>query len=269
MIIYNLCKNLFNENEINLQESLSDYFCNELLDKLYFLPKKIDKNIIKTKINDSKYIDKVKNTISYYKNKNIEKMIYDKIEKFESDTSYKIKNGKIYVIIGLDTTTIYSIKYKGEDVSILLLESTNGLEDKLDILLAHEFTHYVRGQIFKRDIFENSIGERFIVEGIGCNYSKEIVPGKCDFEYCIVDEDIFRWVKDNIDKIEIYMSGKISSNELMSDYFYMYSDTNKTGMPVRTGYVYGYLKVGEYLKKHNLKVKDIISIDWEKILTEK
>ena len=47
---------------------------------------------------------------------------------------------------------------------MVLLESTNGDLDNLDMLLAHEFTHFVRRQIFKRDIFENSIGERFVVE---------------------------------------------------------------------------------------------------------
>ena len=46
MIIYNLCKNLFKKNGENLQKSLSDYFCDELLEELYFIPKKIDKNII-------------------------------------------------------------------------------------------------------------------------------------------------------------------------------------------------------------------------------
>jgi uncharacterized protein YjaZ len=37
-------------------------------------------------------------------------------------------------------------------------------------------------------------------------------------------------------------------------------------MPTRTGYVYGYYKVKEYLEKNNLKIKDIIGINWEEIL---
>lgn len=78
--------------------------------------------------------------------------------------------GELYVLFGLDTTTIYATKLYDKDVTVLLLESTKGIEDNLDILLAHEYTHFVRKQIFKRDIFENSIGERFITEGIGCKY---------------------------------------------------------------------------------------------------
>ena len=74
------------------------------------------------------------------------------------------------------------------------------------MLLAHEFTHFVRKQIFKRDIFENSIGERFIVEGIGCNYSREIVPNREEYEYCIVNKDTVEWVKNNIDEgINLYL----------------------------------------------------------------
>ena len=209
---------------------------------------------------------KFNNTMNSFENVDVEQLLYEKIAKFESDTTYKLDAYKIYVIIGLDTTTIYSIKYKNEDVTVLLLESTNGDMDYLDMLLAHEFTHFVRRQIFKRDIFENSIGERFVVEGVGCNYSREIVPNKEDYEYCIVNEDTVNWVKSNIDKVESHMIGKVDTNELMSDYFYMFANTKKTGLPARTGYVYGYLKVKEYLEKNNLKIKDIIDKDWKEIL---
>ena len=259
-MIYNTCKNI---SELN---DLSDYFNSDLINDLYFKPKKVNKNLIDEKLKNSNYIEKFNNTINRYKDYDIEKLISEKISNFEKDTSFKLDSYKIYVIIGLDTTTIYSIKYNDEDVTVLLLESTNGNMDNLDMLLAHEFTHFVRRQIFKRDIFENSIGERFIVEGIGCNYSREIVPNKEDYEYCIVNKDTVEWVKNNIDKVETHMSGKIDINELMSDYFYMFADTEKTGLPAKTGYVYGYLRVKEYLEKNNLKIKDIIDKDWKDIL---
>lgn len=267
MITINMSnKKVFSANQENIIDLLKDNFNNEMLYKLYFIPKKIDKTITNSKLNDKNYISKVLNTINYFGDKNIEQIIINKIERFEEETSYKINDGKLYVIIGLDTTTIYSIKLDDEDVTVFLLESTNGMEEKLDILLAHEYTHFIRTQIFKRDIFENSIGERFITEGIACNYSREIVPYKDDYEYCIVDENIVNWVKNNMDKVENHMIGKVLTNELMSDYFYMFADTTKTGIPARTGYVYGYLKVKEYLENNNLKVKDIISLDWKELL---
>ncbi len=260
-MIYNTCK------KIKGIEDLYNYLSSDLINDLYFKPKKINKDIINNKLNDSKYIEKINNTINTYKNLDIVDVITRKINEFELDTSIKLDNYKIYLIIGLDTTTIYSFNYNNEDVTVLLLESTNGDIDNLNMLLAHEFTHFVRKQIFKRDIFENSIGERFIVEGIGCNYSREIVPNKEDYEYCIVNKDTVEWVKNNIDKVETHMNGKIDTNELMSDYFYMFADTEKTGLPARTGYVYGYLKVKDYLEKNNLRIRDIINIDWKEILT--
>ena len=259
-MIYNTCKNVA---EI---ADLYEYFSSDLINELYFKPKRVNKDLIEEKLNDPKYIEKFNNTIKKYKNIDVEELINEKISFFESDMSLKLDNYKIYVIIGLDTTTIYSIKLNNEDVTVLLLESTNGNMDNLDMLLAHEFIHFVRRQIFKRDIFENSIGERFVVEGLGCNYSREIVPGKEEAEYTIVNKDTVNWVKENISKLEEHMTGKKDTNELMSDYFYMYADTKKTGLPVRTGYVYGYLKVKEYLEKNNLKVKDIIAKDWKEIL---
>ena len=259
-MIYNTCKKIYKISDLN------NYFNSEQINELYFKPKKVNKDLIKEKLNDLNYIEKFNNTMNNYKDYDIEKLISEKINSFENDTSFKLDSYKIYVIIGLDTTTIYSIKYNDEDVTVLLLESTNGNIECLNMLLAHEFTHFVRRQIFKKDIFENSIGERFIVEGIGCNYSREVVPNKEDYEYCIVNKDTVEWVKNNFDKVESHMIGKIDTNELMSDYFYMFADTNKTGLPARTGYVYGYLKVKEYLEKNSLKIKDIIDKDWKDIL---
>lgn len=263
-MVYNTCKDLLKTN--NLTNDLKDFLLSDLINDLYFQPKKINKDLIDEKINNPNYMSKLVKTVNTYKNIDLEKMICEKINRFEKDSSYKIDNYKIFVIIGLDTTTIYSTKYNGEDVTVLLLESTDSDIDNLDMLLAHEYTHFVRRQEFKRDIFENSIGERFVVEGIGCNYSKEIVPNKEDYIYCIVNKDTVEWVKNNIDKVEEHMKNKIDSNELMYDYFYMFADTKKTGLPTRTGYVYGYLKVKEYLEKNNLKVKDIITKDWKEIL---
>ena len=260
-MIYNTCINILSI------DNLSNYLNSDLLNELYFIPKKVDKELINKKRSNPEYIEKVNRAISLYKNLNLEKYISDKIANFELDTFQRIKSYKMYLIIGLDTTTIYSFKYKGEDVSVLLLESIDGNMEKLDILLAHEFTHWVRKQSFQKDIFEKSLGERFIVEGIGCNYSREIVPDKKDCEYCLVNDSVVTWVKNNIDKVEEKMMGHLETNELMSDFFYMFADTRKTKMPARVGYVYGYLKVKDYLEKNNLRIRDIINIDWKEILT--
>ena len=55
-------------------------------------------------------------------------------------------------------------------------------------------------------------------------------------------------------------------NNMMYDFFYMFAKTKIPNMPVRTGYVYGYLKVKEYMRKNNLKIKDIVKLDWREVL---
>lgn len=266
MDIINVSKELFENKSENIVEMLKKNFSNEMLQKLYFSPKKISKELIIRKMNDNEYLNKISNTINYFKNLNIEKLILEKMQYFESDTNTKIENAKMFLIIGLDTATIYSIKIDNEDVTVLLLEATNGDEDTLSMLLAHEFTHFIRKQKLNKDIFNDSIGERFVTEGIASNYSRQIVPNKKDSDYCIVNESTVEWVKSNTYIIEQNMKKQIDTDSLMSNYFYMFADTYITGMPVRTGYVYGYLKVREYLEKNKLKIKDILDIDWKKII---
>lgn len=265
MLVKNISHRLFIDDSKNIADLLMDNFSNEMLDKLYFIPKKIDKSLINEKIKDSTYINKVLRTINYYKDKDIEQLIYKKFLLFAD--YFKIKpEAKLFIIIGLDTTTIYSTNLDGEDVTVLLLEATNGTPDLLDILLAHEFTHFIRKQLLNKNIFEDSLGERLVTEGIASNYSEEVVPNMLEEDFCIVNSDTIKWVKDNINIIERDIKGKINTNELISNYFYMYANLKNSNMPVRTGYVYGYLKVKEYLEKNNLKIKDIIGIDWGKII---
>ena len=261
-MIFNLCKELFTS------KNLHEYLSGEMINDLYLAPKRINRDLVDKKLADTKYINKINSTINTYKNTDIESMITQRMNFFATDLSYKV-DYKIYVLIGLDTTTIYSTQYNGEDVTVLMLESTNGSFENLDLLLAHEYTHLVRKAFSNQDIFETSIGERIIVEGIGCNYSREIVPNKDEYKYCIVGKEEFEWVENNIDKVEQYIQGKLRTNELMGDLFYMYADTKKTGMPTRTGYVYGYLIVKDYLKKNNLQIKDIINRNWDELIRGK
>ena len=258
-MIINLCNELFEKN------NLREYLSSSVVEDLYLKTKKISQELIDKKLSDNIYIDKVNNTIQAYQNTDIEALINQRMNRFATDLSYKA-DYKLYVLVGLDTTTIYSTQYNGENVTVLLLESTSGDLSNLDLLLAHEYTHLVRKAFSNHDIFETSVGERIIVEGIGCNYSREIVPNKEEYEYCIVDNETYKWVENNMDRVEQYINGRLGSNELMSDLFYMYANTNKTGMPARTGYVYGYLIIKNYLENNHLKIKDIINKDWKELI---
>lgn len=82
----------------------------------------------------------------------------------------------------------------------------------------------------------------------------------------MVDNKKVLWVKNNINKLDEYIKNEKNKNSLMSCFFKMNAKTELENMPTRTGYVYGYFKVKEYLDKNNLKIKDIIGINWGKIL---
>ncbi len=258
--------NTLNHIDIN---NITDYWNLEDLNKLYFVPKKITKDLIHEKMNNDSYLEKIKNTFDFISKFNIEKIIKEIFVSFENDTDYKLNKEKLFIIIGLDTTTIYSTCLENEDITVLCLESIKGDMSNLKMLLAHEFTHFIRKNILRKDIFEECIGERIITEGIASNDSREIVPNKKDYEYCIVPNTTIEWVKNNVCVIENIINENLSNNKFMYLLFYMYAKIDIKDMPVRCGYVYGYLKVQEYLKNKNLKIKDILGMNWKEILKRK
>lgn len=248
------------------KNNINEYWNSDIIDKIYFIPKKVNKDKINEKCNDEKYLEKLDKTLEFNNSVDVIDTVKEMFQDFVKDTSYKLGTGKLYVIVGLDTTTIYSTNILGEDVTVLCLEAINGKLDNLRMLLAHEYTHFIRKDLLKKDIFEECIGERIITEGIASNYSREMVSGKKESEYTIVPDETVEWVNNNITVIEDIIKNNLSDNSLMSLLFYMFAKIDIKDMPVRCGYVYGYFKVKEYLEHNNLYIKDIIGIDWKEIL---
>lgn len=265
-----LCENFFEEyeNTNDIEKSIRNYINNNynLLNDIYFFQKRIERSKMEDIIKDSEYKNILLNTISNLKGINLKELLNDIIDELGKILDYKNINKKVYVIIGLDTTTIYSTKYQNEDITVILLESTLELEENIKKLLAHEYTHWIREKEIKHDIFEMCIGERFITEGIACSFSEEIVPNRQKSYYTIVLNTTVEWVENNIETIDKVVETKLDKNNMMYDFFYMFAKTKIPNMPVRTGYVYGYLKVKEYMRKNNLKIKDIVKLDWREVL---
>ncbi len=86
MLVKNISHRLFIDNTKNIVDLLMDNFSNKMLDDIYFIPKKIDKKLINEKLKDKIYIDKVLKTINYFKDKNIEQLIYKKFDFFSDRT---------------------------------------------------------------------------------------------------------------------------------------------------------------------------------------
>ena len=72
------------------------------------------------------------------------------IRSFEEETEYTVGEQCLYLILGCNTTTIYTTEYLSKEVSVLCMESLNGNPDMLKMLLAHEFTHLIRKQLLRK-----------------------------------------------------------------------------------------------------------------------
>ena len=255
--------NTLENMDLSTSNLVDSYWASDILNDIYFIPKKIDKQKICNLVKDDEFLKLLETTISFLKKCDVVKVIEELLHEFEDDTKYQLKDEKLYLILGGHTTTIYSTVANSEEISVLCLESLEGDMDKLKMLLAHEFTHYIRKRLLDCDIFEDSIGERIVTEGIASNYSREMVPSKEDSFYCIVSEDAVSWVTMHTGFIRNYIKDSLCDNTLMRDLFYMYADIS---FPARCGYVYGYFVVKKYLEENGVCVKDILGIDWKEIL---
>lgn len=270
MKYYFLCNEFFDQykktGEIKI--SLKNYVHNkyDILKDIYFEPKKIEQEKIYEVIESIEYQKVLIDTIKNLKNISLDTFFKNTVNELGNILDYRNIDKKVYIIIGMNTTTIYSTKYKNEDVTVILLESTLGIVENIKMLLAHEYTHWIREKEIKHDIFETCIGERFVTEGIACAFSEEVVPNKSESYYTIVSNTTIQWVKNNMENIDKIVENELDKNDMMYDFFYMFAKTKIPDMPVRTGYVYGYLKVKGYMRDNNLKIKDIMKKDWKKIL---
>ena len=95
------------------------------------------------------------------------------------------------------------------------------------MLLAHEYTHWIREKEIKHDIFENCIGERFITEGIACNFSEEVVPNKQKSYYTIVPNTTVEWVENNLEVIDKVVEPELNKNNMMYDHEMIYEKLNQ------------------------------------------
>lgn len=270
MDYYFLCNDFFEhyKSTEEIKTSIINYIHNnyDILKDIYFEPKKMEQEKIEEIIDSVEYQKVLLDTITHLHNINLDIVFENTVNELGNILDYRNIDKKIYIIIGMNTTTIYSTKYQNEDVTVILLESTLGIEENIKMLLAHEYTHWIREKEIKHDIFEKCIGERFITEGIACNFSEEVVPNKQKSYYTIVPNTTVEWVENNLEVIDKVVEPELNKNNMMYDFFYMFAKTKIPNMPVRTGYVYGYIKVKEYMRKNNFKIKDIVKSDWREVL---
>ena len=243
--------------------SIVEYWGSDILSDLYFMPKRLTGEVRETALASPRFRQRVERLGDLLARIDISSACREALAEFERDTGHATGDEKLYLIVGCDTTTIYTIELAGERVSVLCLESIDGDMDVLRMYLAHEYTHIVRQRLLQRDIFESCLGERLVTEGIAERYSKETVPGRRDAEYCIVDDATVCWVQRHRVQLDGLMAGHLSDTSLMEALFYMFAAID---FPVRCGYVCGLYSVEDHLEHHGLTAKDILVADWRDIL---
>lgn len=243
--------------------AVAAYWASDLLQDCYFGPKRLAGEMAGTVQSDPAFAKHLDATASFVEVRDLVATCEELLASFERDTGHPLPSGTLYLILGCATTTIYTARVAGEDASMLCVESLDGSLDTLRMYLAHEFTHWVRKALRGGDIFESCVGERLVTEGIAENYSREQVPGQCDETYCIVNAETVQWVHEHRALMDELVEGALDDTSLMEGLFWMYAPID---YPVRTGYVYGYDRVRQYLETRGLHVRDILGIDWQDVL---
>lgn len=172
----------------------------------------------------------------------------------------------VYVIVGLDCTNIYSTQFRGSQITVLCLEATDGDFDVLELLLSHECHHWKRQQQLSNNIFTSTVGERMVSEGLASYFSQEVQPGHEISDYCYVPPDTVQWVVDNWNLLDDIHDDLNSSRWMAAFFSRNPSEQMVDGMPPRTGYVFGYLKVRQFLSVIQKDASQMAGIQWNAVM---
>jgi hypothetical protein len=188
------------------------------------------------------------------------------VERILKILNYSGPKQEVYVIVGLDCTNIYSTHLDGSPVTVLCLEAVHGDFNALELLVAHECHHWTRQQQVSHDIFDASLGERIVSEGLASCFSSEVQPGRDVADYCYVPVETVEWVRENWSLFES-LREELKDNRLME---FLFSRTPVRtlfpGMPPRTGYVYGYMKVKQFLNDAKKDAVTMSGVPWEVVM---
>jgi len=100
----------------------------------------------------------------------VEAAVRDLIDPF----GHEPRSHDVYVIVGLDSSTIYSLQDGDKPATVVCLEAVNGTVDGLQRLFAHEVHHWFRQDASSHDIFQSSVGERLVTEGVAIGTRRRV-----------------------------------------------------------------------------------------------
>ncbi|OLZ11434.1 DUF2268 domain-containing putative Zn-dependent protease [Sulfobacillus thermosulfidooxidans] len=195
-----------------------------------------------------------------------ERDVADIIHDILSQLHYRGPTYDLFVLVGLDSTNIYSLRVNGQPTTVLCLEAAGGERAAIQRLLAHEGHHWARQHECSIGRPE-SAGERLVAEGLAALFSEEIQPGLDAAAYCYVPPATVTWVTAHWKFLE-GLEGQLSDSSLIDALF---SRNPKhlllSDMPPRTGYVYGYLKCREVIaRRKGRSALEAVAMPWEQVL---
>jgi uncharacterized protein YjaZ len=258
------------EGKRNWKLSFKEYLKSneDILRDIHFLPKGFNtrEDVIKRidQLDSSNFINLLDEITA---NNEYENQIKNSANQILSRFDLKINKQEVYVIVGLDFTNIYSVSYQGNPITVICLESVGGNLQDLNLLLSHEIHHWIRQSIYDYDLFESTLGERVVTEGLAANYTEFLYSGYEISEYCFVPKDTVHWTITNFDRIENILLNNMQGQSYINCLFSRKpKDKIILGMPSRVGYVYGYLKVNNYLQNNECNAEKAANIPWQRIL---
>ena len=240
-------------------KELDAYWRSETLERLYFLPKRIDAQRREACLHDGAFRAGLRDSLRFFASVGAGELCAEIWRRLEEKSGYRVESGTLTLLFGCGTTTIYTL---GEE-TVLCAESLNGERERLEMLLAHEFAHLVRRAGLRRDIFSSCVGERLASEGLAENFAREMVPGRPDSFYCITDEERVRWTWVHSAFLESLLEDHREDAQRMQALF---AGDAVQDFPVRTGYVYGYDAVRRSLERKGLTARESLTLDWHELL---
>lgn len=196
-----------------------------------------------------------------------ESKIVSKTDRILNQLNFHPLDQHVYVIVGLDCTTIYSVPFEGQDVTVICLESVRGEISQIEFLLAHECHHWLRQSYFTHNVLASWLGERIVTEGMAAAFTQELIPGRSTAQYCFVNQDVVAWVDSHWEELDDLISSQAETADLMAALFSRNScSTIFSGMPARTGYVYGYYKVRNCCRNLAISPVQLAAADWASVL---
>jgi len=143
----------------------------------------------------------------------------------------------VYILIGFFSPDAFVLWYKGRFVICVGLERFHDFKN-YDILLAHEYFHYIQNKI--HGPISGHLVLQLIREGISVHFSRIAYPGRKEHEYLFLTEQALAGAKESYETIREKLRQKSISREQL------FSAASGELTP-RSGYYVGYRLVSEFI----------------------